>query len=164
MWSLLTVALLAGNSIAGERADRSAEFVAYLPLPRWRMLASKLLLHLIALIVLSAVNLLTFKRLAELGELGNESALLVGCYFGLSLAIYGVGWLVSSLQSSPALATMTGLATPGLIAMCIWGLGEMTEDPFSDRIFVVWCATIWLAVAIACFSVGTWYYLRRSEP
>ncbi|MGI9427835.1 MAG: hypothetical protein ACR2NM_04210, partial [Bythopirellula sp.] len=37
MATAITVALLAGNAVAGGRADRSAEFLAYLPLPRWRM-------------------------------------------------------------------------------------------------------------------------------
>ena len=30
--------LLAGNAIAGERADRSAELIAYLPVNRWPMI------------------------------------------------------------------------------------------------------------------------------
>ena len=38
--SQLTLALLGGNAIAGERADRSAEFLAYLPVSRWRRLAA----------------------------------------------------------------------------------------------------------------------------
>ena len=37
----LTCALLGGNAIAGERSDRSAEFMAYLPVSRLRRLISK---------------------------------------------------------------------------------------------------------------------------
>ena len=44
----LAFALLGGNSIAGERMDRSAEFLAYLPVSRGRILASKLLVALVA--------------------------------------------------------------------------------------------------------------------
>ena len=55
----LTVALLAGNAIAGERADRSAEFIAYLPPGRWRLLASKLFLSLIRVTVICGVYLLS---------------------------------------------------------------------------------------------------------
>ena len=44
--SQVAVALLGGNAIAGERADRSAEFIAYLPLPRKRLLGAKLSLAL----------------------------------------------------------------------------------------------------------------------
>ena len=56
-WALMLV-LLPSNAIAGERADRSAEFISYLPLLRGRMLASKLLLSLIAFSVLLGINAL----------------------------------------------------------------------------------------------------------
>ena len=42
VFSQMTVALLAGNAVAGERADRSAEFIAYLPWRRSSTFASKL--------------------------------------------------------------------------------------------------------------------------
>ena len=41
VFSQMTVALLGGNAVAGERADRSAEFIAYLPLRRSSTFASK---------------------------------------------------------------------------------------------------------------------------
>ena len=44
--SQLAVALIGGNAIAGERADRSAEFLASLPITRKKILGSKLLLSL----------------------------------------------------------------------------------------------------------------------
>ena len=44
--SQMTVALIGGNAIAGERVDRSAEFLASLPITRRKILASKLLLSL----------------------------------------------------------------------------------------------------------------------
>ena len=55
--SQLTLVMLAGNSIASERADRSAEFLAYLPPSRTQILASKLLLAMLAAGVTWTVNL-----------------------------------------------------------------------------------------------------------
>ena len=53
----LAFALLGGNSIAGERIDRSAEFLAYLPVSRGRILASKLLVALAAVPLVWLPNL-----------------------------------------------------------------------------------------------------------
>ena len=94
MLSLLTVALLAGNAIAGERADRSAEFIAYLPLRRSSTLASKLFLHLIAIVVLSAVNLWVLKQGVVSGEADAESAIWVGIGLFVSACwfIASAGW------------------------------------------------------------------------
>jgi ABC-type transport system involved in multi-copper enzyme maturation permease subunit len=152
-WSVLTVALLAGNAFAGERADRSAEFIAYLPLQRRRTLISKLLLHLIVLVALLAVNLPMLGQPFGLDELG------VG--IGIALLLYGVNWLVSSIQSSPALATVSGFLTLMLFALVAAMYEDLTRTPGSSD----WLQMmITLPVAIVCFSVGIWYYLRGSKP
>lgn len=165
MWSVLTVALLAGNAIAGERADRSAEFVAYLPLRRTSTLASKVLLHVFAIAVLLAVNVGMLRQDVVSGEPDTESAIWVGIgLFVFGLLVYSVSWLVSSLQSSPALATMIGLATPGLIGVCLLSVDERTDMPGFASTFAFRFAMIGLPIAIVCFSIGTWWYLRRIEP
>ncbi len=53
----VAMALLGGNSIAGERVDRSAEFLAYLPVSRGRILASKFLVALAAVPLIWLPNL-----------------------------------------------------------------------------------------------------------
>ena len=58
--SQLTVALLGGNAIAGEAADCSAEFIAYLPLSRPRLLAGKLSLAFSAAVSIWGPNLLIY--------------------------------------------------------------------------------------------------------
>ena len=50
--SQLAIALIGGNAIAGERADRSAEFLCSLPITRKRILASKLLISLAIILVI----------------------------------------------------------------------------------------------------------------
>ena len=122
-------------------------------------LASKLLLHLIAVVVLLGVNLPMIGQPFGFAELGDGAciALLVCC----------VNWLVSSIQSSPTLATMSGFATLGLIAMVIAMLEEWTRTSNESGWLHV---LIWLSVAIGCvipivcFCVGTWYYLHDSKP
>jgi len=50
----VTLTLFGGNAIAGERVDRSAEFLACLPITRRKILASKLLLALMITAVIWA--------------------------------------------------------------------------------------------------------------
>ena len=159
VWSLLTVALLAGNAIAGERADRSAEFLAYLPLERRRTLASKLLLHGIAVVVLVAINLPMIKQPLGFVELG------VG--IGIAVLLYSVNWLVSSLQSSPALATVSGFVVLMVIVMFVAASEDLsrTQGAFDWLEMMIWPALILVCVlSIVCFSVGTWHYLRDVKP
>ena len=59
--SQLIMALIGGNAIAGERAERSAEFQAYLPIPRGKILAAKLLLVLVMVAVIWVPNALVFR-------------------------------------------------------------------------------------------------------
>jgi len=167
--SQLTVALLGGNAIAGERADRSAQFVAYLPLSRTRRLASKLILAAAAVAVLWVVNLpLPLMVLRVIPELEPR-------VYGLILGVLGYGaltgltlfsgaWLVSSLQSSPTFAVCAGLVTPFFILMGLH-MTDPTGDTWDHFRFVgIGYAVICPIVAIACFSIGTWHFLRRVEP
>ena len=56
--SQFTLCLLGGHAIACERADRSAEFLAYLPVSRSRILAGKITLSLLCLALIWVPNLI----------------------------------------------------------------------------------------------------------
>ena len=169
--SQLIVGVLGGNAIAGERADRSAEFVAYLPLSRPRRLAGKLSLAFCAAVSIWGPNLLILLTLlssfpnAQI-DVAPDSFIVVSYIAITGLAFYGVAWLISSLQSSPTFAVVGGLITPLLI---VWGLSAAAwaaDMPGStcNRFVTTGYATICLVLAILCFWIGTWYYLRRVEP
>jgi len=66
--SQVALALIGGNAIAGERADRSAEFQVYLPLTRKKILAAKLLLVLAIAAVIWLINPLIVWSLASSGN------------------------------------------------------------------------------------------------
>jgi ABC-type transport system involved in multi-copper enzyme maturation permease subunit len=168
----LTVALLGGNAIAGERADRSAEFMAYLPLSRPRRLASKLILIVTTMAVLWAVNLAVMLILPavfpEEGHPFQNPPNVFWVYLAVTaLTFFGVGWLISSLQSSPTFAICGALISPLVVYMCLywaaWARGiplASSYDPWTGIGYVVICSV----VAVVCFAIGTWYYLRRVEP
>ena len=145
------LALLSGNAFAGERADRSAEFIDYLPLERWRRVVSKLLLHLVAFVVLIGANLVALGQILELDNIANV--------LGVALMLYGVNWFASSIQSSPVVATMSGV----VLLLFFGTLGiystETTEPPRWLFAVVSHLRAIGGILSLACFSMGTGYYL-----
>jgi len=167
--SQLTLALLGGNVIAGERVDRSAEFLAYLPISRARALASKLALVALTVALVWIPNLLVLllastgvpeKWLADLDSEVIGSVILHAAITGA--VFFSVAWLLSSMLESPTFSICGGLVTPVLIMTAIllsfWRLG-MPEDAVPP-----WYIGISLVLAPACFAAGTAYYLRRVEP
>ena len=164
LFSALTLATLAGNAIAGDRADRTAEFIAYLPLPRSHLLISKLSLSLIAVVVLSAANLLTLMQQVEFQPLQKrpDSLHVFGLVVSICLLICGVSWLVSAILSSPALATLSGIFA-ALISAGVADLTGMIREVSPTFSEPGWWFTMNLIMAVGCFWIGSWYYLRRSE-
>jgi len=167
--SQLTLALLGGNVIAGERVDRSAEFLAYLPISRARALAGKLTLVALTVALVWIPNLLVLllastgvpeKWLADLDSEVIGSVILHAAITGA--VFFSVAWLLSSMLESPTFSICGGLVTPVLIMTAIllsfWRLG-MPEDAVPP-----WYIGISLVLAPACFAAGTAYYLRRVEP
>jgi ABC-type transport system involved in multi-copper enzyme maturation permease subunit len=174
--SQLTIALMGGNAIAGERVDRSAEFLYSLPIPRKKLLASKLLLVLLitASIWLTDAPLMTWmlritttpENLPRYGDLA-----IIWANFAITgLTFFCVAWFLSSYIASPALAVCGGLITPWLvlsgIALVNWLL--MRSELLNPRYFALtWelsYGSVCLTLAPLCFAVGTWHYLRRVEP
>ncbi|MGI9427834.1 MAG: hypothetical protein ACR2NM_04205 [Bythopirellula sp.] len=176
-WSLLSswiaVLLMASNAIAGERTDRSAEFLAYLPLPRKQLLAAKLLLSLIAV-----ATMLGFHTLASIICFGpaetvrNVDPRLLTTLISILLLTYGASWLMSSLQSSVVVAAVSGFVTTVLVLFCVaYFVGarieETTEpvdvDEYVLKPMIMWMIASSLSVAVVCFAIGTWKYLRTTE-
>ncbi len=167
VFSQLTLALLGGHAIACERADRSAEFLAYLPVARSRILAGKLAVALAAVAIIWVPNLLilllTATALPVQGPEFHEAAWTwLGTLVVTGLAFFGIAWLLSSVLESPTFSICGGLVTPYLVAMAFAVLVWWFEWPGK---VIGWsylgaCAVL----GPACFAAGTRYYLRRVEP
>jgi ABC-type transport system involved in multi-copper enzyme maturation permease subunit len=166
--SQLTLALLGGHAIACERADRSAEFLAYLPLSRAKNLAGKMMLALAVLGLIWVPNLLVLQLAIRLvpesaqTQLYHVGWIALGNIAITGFVFFGVGWLLSSVLESPTFAICGGLATPLLVVM---GIGTVAwffaiPDELARPLYVGTC----LLLAPLCFVVGTVYYLRRVEP
>ena len=168
--SQFTLALLGGNAIAGERADRSAEFLAYLPLSRQRRLAAKLCLALAAVALIWGLNLsvLQFPLRFTMARINPREYAFLLWLFGYTaitgLTFFGVAFLISSLQSSPTFAVCGGVVSPIAVFMMLYTPAWFREVPNFDRYARIGYPVICPIVAVVCFSIGTWYYLRRVEP
>ena len=164
--SQLALVTLAGNSIAAERADRSAEFLAYLPPSRVRVLASKVLLVLLVAAVTWAVNLFIADVVAP--ALGTPAVIPAddltprSVLAAAAVMLFGTGWLGSALLDSPAIATSLGigatLAAP-LLLMMMFSLFALPGDDFKR-----WNIITFLTLGTLGFVGGSAYYLRRVEP
>ena len=99
---------------------------------------------------------------------------LAGLFPGLALTdagiaitgavLYGVSWLISSFQSSPTFAVGGGVVAPMIVLMGLHAIAWFGGVEFPQRFVEIGYATICLSLAVVCFAIGTWYYLRRIEP
>jgi hypothetical protein len=172
--SLLTVALLAGNAVAGERADRSAEFVAGLPISRRAIITSKAIVALGATIVIWAILLLIVFGLAPTRLSYGD----VGCYRSAfeaaeaellaqgrreilpfaalaTVLIFGIAWFSSSFFASPVLAAGSGIAAPMVIGMIMATANRFGAD-LGNGVYALSC----VIVGIVAFVAGTICFIR----
>jgi ABC-type transport system involved in multi-copper enzyme maturation permease subunit len=162
MISQFTMALLAGNIIAGERADRSAEFLAFQGASRTMLVASKLITCILVFAIICTINIIISLWIIPSDNFGKASDLLiqsiiVGIYF------FGSCWFFSSFPLSPVAATVFGtivpylvLCTPVVIAY-LFGLVDDKKN-YSTLVF-----SVLIGVGITLLIAGTWRYLRSKE-
>ena len=143
--SILTLALLGGYAIACERADRSSEFLAYQPIFRGKILASKLVWPIIAAAVIWTGNLLVLFACGKLPDMtaAAKFAPSVGLLLVIGFLCFSVGWLVSSLQDSPTFAVGGGVMAPVVIGLCFgaanWLAHGKLSAVFPDEFGISYC-------------------------
>ncbi len=169
--SLFTFAMLGGNAIAVERADRSAEFLAYLPVSRWSILAGKSLITVTPAAAIWIVNLAFLfwvaPRLAEgvsVAEIIQRAEVheFFEVFGPVSVLLFGAGWFWSAVLNSHGLATGMSFFTLAVVVLGMIGIeyglglnGFLTNQSL---------AIVFLFVGIGGYIVGCAYYLRRLEP
>lgn len=167
-FSQLTLAILAGNLIAGERVDRSAEFLGYLPPSRSRILLSKSLVLLGASVIIIGTNVvgwLTGMSMLPIPASGTETMTLGGllkiAFIGLGAA--GVGWAASAKMEATGPPVLLAISTPmvvygaffGTYMAFDWSIAELSGDAV-----LLTCGI----VGAVFFVLGWIYFVRRVEP
>ena len=166
--SLLTVVMLGGNAVAGERADRSAEFLAYLPPSRRAIITSKAVLAIGTGIFIWVINLIVVYGYALrapgmsqewIVNMNHSCTLLFPSIAATWVVMFGVAWFCSSMIASPTIATGLGFVPPAIVGSLLLHF----YGPNHPEIGLVY-RTICLTVGVLGFVGGIGYYLRRVEP
>jgi ABC-type transport system involved in multi-copper enzyme maturation permease subunit len=166
--SQLSMALIGGNAISGERVDRSSQFLYSLPITRRRLLASKLLLALIVAAVVWLVSLAVFLLLlavapaTKLPEDAFTQALTSAAYIATTgLTFFCVAWCLSSFVAHPAFDMCGGVLVPLAVSSGFAVVCDMrTQRELIGNCYLITC----LVLSAVCFGIGAWHYLRRIEP
>ncbi len=167
--SQIVFAFLGGNAFAGERPDRSVEFLAYLPITRSKIIASKIILTLLLAALIWIVNMLIFgvswENLSFPTPTDEDFAHVAGIMAMITitgLTFFCVAWFYSSFLESPTFSICIGLCTPLVV---IWIVSFIVlYFGFQKNMIGPWYSCICLALAATGYTAGTWYYLRYAEP
>ena len=163
VFSQMTVALLGANAVAGERSDRSDEFMR-----RSNTLASKQFFPVITVVAACIVYLWGGDQVALQSPMERIPS-LVEFLSGLLVA-YSFAWLLTSYLSSVAVVSCIGFVAPLLLLLPLIVSVEIGDGPrlheMGRKDYIALAslnAMICLAVAAVCFSVATWSHFRSSE-
>ena len=166
----LSLAVLAGNSIAAERADRSAEFLAYLPPGRGAILASKAILLACVALALLLIHAAGIGLAIGIGGMPPDAQSgfdlsLTATIFAVGFCGAGIGWLASCSLSNNAAAILCAILAPIIVAVVVLlaALAINRPESMASNLTPL-LAAAWLAVGAAGFVWGTRRYLRRVEP
>ena len=168
--TLIPTTMLAGNALAREREDHSAQFLACLPPTRWLVLTSKLVIAGGATLLLWAVNVAVILGIAP--RMHDAPAVLVPgvhdnpvteLYYIAAVAVllFGVAWLCSSVVSRASTAVAAGLLWPLILLLAvILGRYAFQLSAWNGPIYL-WAS---LVLGLGGFALGSLFFVRRFEP
>ena len=165
---LVTIAMLGGVAVAAERADRSAEFLAYLPPSRRAIITSKAILAVSAMLLICAVEVAVMYGLApRIGPIPEGLVdfrdKLTPVLIPTAVLIFGAAWLGSSLLTSHSFATGVGVAAPIALVGVLAAVAYFLDlRGFFD--LGAWYKLLCIPLGVLCFAAGVVYYLHRVEP
>ncbi|MBN1514099.1 MAG: ABC transporter permease [Phycisphaerae bacterium] len=156
---LLMLPAIACSLITGERADRTSQFAAYLPIPRGKAVASRFavaILCSLAFLLLSGLVCLgcvalTSSFYGRLAFIPNDLLQVARVAATICLLMFGLACFWSSLLSSPVQAVLAVLGTAAVLATVFLRI--------HDRPFAAYGVAPVLGLVSAC--VGAWICHRR---
>lgn len=170
MCSQASLAMLSGQLIAVERADRSAEFIAYLPPSRFQLLLSKLVVLASTIAVVWGTNL-ALRQLS--GYLAGDArdparALTADMASFWTLAAVGAlamgaGWCASCMLTGTGGPVASAFFSPMVLVGLLQSLGFASGWPDEFSFGSVYVSGCWLFGCVL-FGIGTVHFLRRVEP
>ena len=182
--ALALTALLAsafgGIAIAGERTDRTSDFIGLLPVTRTQIILSKWIVSTLMLGTCAAFHVLVALTAALIPASPERHALLLGltpteyealrkaaegaaCWAAVwtscAISFFGVAWLPSTFtRSGPISACISIAITSASVGVAL------SLEGHTQRELLLCLFMFPAAVGLASLAVGTLYYLRRVAP
>jgi ABC-type transport system involved in multi-copper enzyme maturation permease subunit len=168
---VLMCAVFGGVAFAPERRDRSAEFLAMLPVRRWEIALSKLFAAGTCVLVLCAVHGLVL-AVCSWGVTGGQwsgDVLRIYATFPFTgLLLFGLAWLFSTFMRSPTFAAVLSMVCSALVSWVLMGIVALAVDARHgghtyENLFLV-TSVVGAVVGLVCLIAGTAYYCARVSP
>jgi ABC-type transport system involved in multi-copper enzyme maturation permease subunit len=168
--TIALAALLGGDSFAAERRDKTADFLAMLPVTRRKIILSKLILGAAIILILWAMALgtlvlSTIVTPMEFRQLGGDTQspwYPILCCMALTIMAYGTSWLLSIFLKEPLGATI--LAVMGMVAIMTLVGVYVSRNRMTDEDSFWMFSYLPLVVGIFSWIAGSCHYARRVEP
>jgi ABC-type transport system involved in multi-copper enzyme maturation permease subunit len=173
----LLASAFGGIAIAAERTDRTADFMALLPVTRMQILLSKWIIS-ISMLLASAGTYLAIagasllivlcrhsRDPASMNEMHRDMGDLltsIACWIGFTAAFFGIGWLLSTFTRSGPISACISIAMTIAVA-AVFGLA-MDNSRYRDQDLSLAFASLLLAIGLLAASGGAIYYRKRIAP
>jgi ABC-type transport system involved in multi-copper enzyme maturation permease subunit len=165
--AIVLSAIFGGSAFSIEHRDRSADFLALLPVTRWQILLSKCLVPIPALFTVWLIHssiffLAIYDRPNWLPFEFNPDIVAA---FALSSAamffVFSVAWLAGLFLNSPAISACIALAT-------LFAIGFFVSLQFDNRDSSIRPEPAFflftMVAGILCFLIGICCYVNRVSP
>jgi ABC-type transport system involved in multi-copper enzyme maturation permease subunit len=175
--SIAITCLLAGAyggvAFAQERRERSAHFLAVLPVTRTPIVLSKCVVSIFSQVAFLAANVLVLfiaatYLTAHYGETPDLKGLAPTAVldFCITAMLFGLGWMLSAMLESSSIATSISIGGTIVLNVLIALIVERRTaiNASSEHLTILACSLTSLPIGVTCFVYGTVYYLKRVEP
>jgi ABC-type transport system involved in multi-copper enzyme maturation permease subunit len=161
--TMLVAGAFGGTAFAQERREGWGDFLANMPVSRWNVIFSKLIVGFACIVVLFSVNV-AIAWLACLYSPRTEAfsdLLQIAAHLGFAaMSIFGTAWLLSTFLKSDAISACAALAVnvaaAGIVALVFLN----SKGDTVSLVIIALDGTL----AVATIVAGSVYYARRIAP
>jgi ABC-type transport system involved in multi-copper enzyme maturation permease subunit len=168
--TIVVAAIFAGCAFSIERRDRSAEFLAMLPVSRWQIAISKLLVPIPVLCGIWLVHASSFFLVVAYEGRNAESAPYISGLFAAyalsssaMILTFGIAWFAGVFLKSPAISAsvaLTALITSGFLIGLEYNDAVANVNLNAGTVFFFFAAI----TGILAFLIGILCYVKRVSP
>lgn len=176
--SMLTAPALSGVMFARERRERTAEFVATLPVSRASIVHSKAIVAVVAFLIPGAVTLAAMGVIAAFLRATTDIApghpampdvsglvLALGVLSSGAFMAFGIAWLFSTILRSEVLASAYAfLVVISLITVVVMYQMRMVDENPRYTLSPLACSLAMAGAGVIAFAIGYVIALRRASP